>query len=83
MLDGIVLISGSDPRDPNFPQEYRHERLLPPYLLNGQIRPGFSLPNRDWAYKLGYQIVLKGTASTNMRIVLVGGKSPTFAVSRF
>jgi hypothetical protein len=74
MLDGSVVVSGSDPQDWSFPQEYRIERFSPPYLLNGQIRPGFTLPEKDWAYKLGYRIVLKGTASTNMKIVLVGGE---------
>jgi hypothetical protein len=77
MLDGSVLVSGSDPRDQRFPQEYRHERFIPPYLLNGQIRPGFTLPVRDWQYKLGYQINLKGTASQNMQIVLIGAASST------
>ena len=80
MLDASVLVSGSDPRDPNFPQEYRHERFLPPYLLNGLLRPGFSLPVRDWQYKLGYQITLKGTASRNMQVILVGGKSFLFCL---
>ena len=74
MLDGSVIVSGSDPQDVRFPQEYRHERFSPPYLLNGLIRPGFSLPVKDWVYKGGYQIILKGTASVNMKIVLIGGK---------
>jgi hypothetical protein len=79
MLDGSVIVSGSDPQDPRFPQEYRHERFSPPYLLNGQIRPGFTLPVKDWAYKGGYQIILKGTASVNMKIVLIGGKPPYYS----
>jgi hypothetical protein len=33
------------------------------------------LPVKDWAYKAGYQIILKGTASKNMKLVLVGGQS--------
>jgi hypothetical protein len=77
LLDGSVIVSGSDPQDLDFPQEYRHERFSSPYLLNGQIRPGFTLPpDKDWAYKGGYQIVLKGTASTNLKIILVGGEPP-------
>ena len=74
ILDGSVLVSGSDPQDWGFPQEYRIERFSPPYLLNGQIRPGFTLPGKDWVYKAGYRITLKGTASTNMKIVLIGGE---------
>jgi hypothetical protein len=77
MLDGSVIVSGSDPQDPDFPQEYRHERFSPPYLLTAQLRPGYTLPVKDWAYKLGYQIILKGTASTNMKLILVGGEPPS------
>jgi hypothetical protein len=78
MLDGSVLVSGSDPQDWSYPDEYRIERFSPPYLLNGQLRPGFTLPGKDWVYKAGYRITLKGTASTNMKIVLVGGELPAF-----
>jgi hypothetical protein len=74
MLDGSVIVSGSDPQDYNFPEEYRVERFSPPYLLNGQFRPAFTLPVKDWAYKIGYQINLKGSASSSMRIVLIGGE---------
>ena len=76
MVDGSVLVSGSDPQDWNYPEEYRIERFLPPYLLTGQLRPGFTLPVKDWVYKAGYRITLKGTASTNMKIILVGGELP-------
>ena len=78
LLDGSVIVSGSDPQDPNFPQEYRHERFSPPYMLLTQIRPSFTLSVKDWAYKGGYQIVLKGSASKNMKIILVGGESPSW-----
>jgi len=77
LLDGSVIVSGSDPEDPNFPQEYRHERFSPPYVLLNQLRPGYTLPVKDWAYKGGYQIILKGTASTNMKLILVGAQSST------
>ena len=75
MLDGSVIVSGSDPQDPRYPQEHRHERFSPPYLFTGQFRPAFTLPVKDWAYKSGYQINLKGSASANMKIVLIGGES--------
>jgi hypothetical protein len=35
--DASVLISGSDPLDPNFPEEYRIERYLPPYLTSDYL----------------------------------------------
>jgi hypothetical protein len=68
-------VSGSDPEDVRYPQEYRHERFSPPYLFNPGYRPAFVLPVKDWVYKAGYQIILKGTASMNMKIVLIGGES--------
>jgi hypothetical protein len=50
LLDGRVLISGSDPQDGVNPQEYRVETFTPPYLLSGKPRPTFTLQNRDWDY---------------------------------
>ncbi|AEO53498.1 glyoxal oxidase like protein [Thermothelomyces thermophilus ATCC 42464] len=50
LLDGRVLISGSNPEDGVNPEEYRVEVFLPPYLLAGKPRPTFTLENRDWAH---------------------------------
>ncbi|KXX74964.1 putative fungistatic metabolite [Madurella mycetomatis] len=50
LLDGRVLISGSNPEDGVNPEEYRVEVFLPPYLLSGMPRPTFDLPNKDWAW---------------------------------
>ncbi|KAL2168473.1 hypothetical protein VTG60DRAFT_7209 [Thermothelomyces hinnuleus] len=50
LLDGRVLISGSNPEDGVNPEEYRVEVFLPPYLLSGKPRPTFTLENRDWAH---------------------------------
>ncbi|PHH61538.1 hypothetical protein CDD81_275 [Ophiocordyceps australis] len=51
LLDGRVLVSGSDPQDGVNPQEYRVETFTPPYLLAGKPRPTFSLANQtDWQY---------------------------------
>lgn len=50
LLDGRVLISGSDPEDATYPEEYRVEVFSPPYLLGGKPRPTFTIANRDWAY---------------------------------
>ncbi len=50
LLDGRVLISGSDPADGVHPQEYRVEVFSPPYLLGGKTRPTFALTDTDWAY---------------------------------
>jgi hypothetical protein len=49
--DGRVLVSGSDPQDTRFPEEYRIEVFLPPYMLSGRPTPSYSISNTDWAYK--------------------------------
>ncbi|KAK4158470.1 putative fungistatic metabolite [Chaetomidium leptoderma] len=50
LLDGRVLISGSNPEDGVNPEEYRVEVFVPPYLLNGKPRPTFTIANKDWAW---------------------------------
>ncbi|KAK2590697.1 hypothetical protein QQS21_011621 [Conoideocrella luteorostrata] len=50
LLDGRVLVSGSDPQDGVNPQEYRVETFTPPYLKRGLPRPSFTVANKDWAY---------------------------------
>jgi hypothetical protein len=79
LLDGRVLISGSDPQDGVNPQEYRVETFLPPYLLNGLPRPSFTIQNKDWAYgQTGIQITLGGTAKNGaLTASLLGSVSST------
>ncbi|KAF7860407.1 hypothetical protein EAF04_008533 [Stromatinia cepivora] len=49
--DGRVLVTGSDPQDPRYPQEYRVEVFIPPYLLGGVTQPDFTLKNgNDFGY---------------------------------
>ena len=72
--DGRVIVSGSDPRDSTYPQEYRHETFSPPYL-NGGIRPGFQVGNNQWAYGKKYAIKVKSPSMANIKISLVGGKT--------
>ncbi len=75
LQDGRVLVSGSDPEDPNFPQEYRVEVFLPPYLLSGLARPSYSIQNTDWAYGESVQIVITQGAATG--VSLIGAQSST------
>ena len=58
LQDGRVLISGSDPEDPNFPQEYRNEVFMPPYLLSGAARPSYDIDysQKDWSYGQSYTV---------------------------
>jgi hypothetical protein len=73
--DGSVIVSGSDPEDPNYPQEYRHERFSPPYLLSGAQRPAFAVGNSNWSYGGTYAIKVKSASMLNLSISLVGGKN--------
>jgi hypothetical protein len=75
--DGSVLVSGSDPRDPNYPQEYRHEKFSPPYLLSGARRPAYGLGSNNWAYGTKYAIKVKSPSMANLRISLIGATSST------
>jgi len=80
--DGRVLISGSDPEDPRFPQEFRVEVYVPPYLSNGLQQPEFTIENTDWAYGGQYTInvnLFQGTTGT-MRVSLMGGTYLLFEV---
>ena len=73
--DGRVLVTGSDPEDPRFPQEFRVEVYTPPYLSNGLQQPNFTIAETDWAYGGQYTITVnlfQGTTST-MRVSLMGG----------
>lgn len=75
--DGRVLVSGSDPRDPNYPQEYRHEIFYPPYLLAGAQRPALAVGNNNWNYGGKYAIKVKSRSMANIRISLIGATSST------
>ena len=73
--DGRVLVSGSDPQTPGYPEELRLEVYIPPYLNQGLQQPQFTITETDWAYSGQYSIVVtlfQGTTS-NMRVSLVAG----------
>lgn len=78
--DGRVLVTGSDPEDTRFPQEYRVEVFLPPYLLNGATQPNFTLANgNDFGYGdvITINAILhQGTPST-VRISLMAAVGAT------
>ncbi|KAB8297713.1 hypothetical protein EYC80_001520 [Monilinia laxa] len=78
--DGRVLVTGSDPEDSRFPQEYRVEVFLPPYLLNGATQPNFTLANgNDFGYGdvIAINAILyQGTPST-VRISLMAAVGAT------
>ena len=78
LLDGRVLVTGSDPQDGKHDQEYRVEVFNPPYLLKGLPRPTFTLPVIDWANGEEYTFTL-GTVPQNgaIEVSLLGAVSST------
>jgi hypothetical protein len=81
MDDGRVLVSGSDPQDPNFPQEYRYEVFLPPYLLSGAAQPTFSLSQKDWDWEANYAFTLTSSSGGAIKVSLLGSESSTHGSS--
>jgi hypothetical protein len=79
LLDGRVLISGSNPEDGKNPEEYRVEVFLPPYLLSGKPRPTFSITNKDWAHgQTGIPFTLGAPAQNGeITVTLLGSVSST------
>jgi hypothetical protein len=77
MQDGRVLVSGSDPQDSRYPEEYRVEVFLPPYILSGAARPTFTIQTTDWAYSGTYQIQVTSGSMANIKISLLGMVSAT------
>ena len=75
--DGSVLVSGSDPEDPRFPQEYRVERYVPPYINAGLQQPSFEIVDNktDWAYgeTVTISVTLHQGSTDGMRVSLIGG----------
>ncbi|KAK3940061.1 glyoxal oxidase-like protein [Diplogelasinospora grovesii] len=79
LLDGRVLISGSDPEDGVNPEEYRIEVFVPPYLLNGKPRPTFTIANKDWSWgQAGIPFTLGGAPQNGaITVTLLGAVSST------
>lgn len=84
MPDGSVLVSGSDSQTawPNgtqwkYPQEFRLELFLPPYLTDGRVKPTYTIVNKDWAYEQNYQVVITSGSTANIRFSLVAATSST------
>ena len=82
--DGRVLVSGSDPQTDNpdgtvkYPEEFRIEVYIPPYLNQGFTQPTFSIAVTDWTYSGVFTItnvkLFQGTTAT-MRVSLIAGAS--------
>jgi hypothetical protein len=76
LQDGRVLVSGSDPNPDGgpFPEEYRIEVYVPPYLATGLKQPSFNITQTDWAYGGQFQITNVITPqNAGTRISLLAG----------
>lgn len=80
------MISGSDPETnnpdgtPKFPEEFRIEVYIPPYLNEGRTQPSLNITQNDWAYGGNYPITVTlhhGTTDT-MRVSLIAGQAMVF-----
>jgi Domain of unknown function (DUF1929) len=81
LQDGRVLVSGSDPEDVRFEQEYRVEVFMPPYLLSGARQPEFTIVNNQTSYGYGETITLnvkqyQGTAG-DVKVSMMAADSST------
>jgi hypothetical protein len=77
LLDGRVLISGSNPEDDVNPEEYRVEIFVPPYLLNGKPRPSFTIVDKDWAHNDVVSFTLGSAPVGAITASLLGSVSST------
>lgn len=71
--DGRVLVTGSDPQDPEFPEEHRVEVYVPPYLTDGRSQPTYTIGQTDWAYSSSHSITVTSSTgpTSSMRVSLV------------
>ncbi|KAF2205966.1 copper radical oxidase [Delitschia confertaspora ATCC 74209] len=76
MDDGRVLVSGSDPQDVRFVEEYRVEVFIPPYLMGDPVRPNISISEnqKDWNYGGSYTFI---TTQAISKVSLLGSHSST------
>jgi len=82
LSDGRVMVSGSDPQDPDHPQEYRIEVYVPPYLVDGRIQPQIqALPITDWVHGQVYTITLQLSQTGPIRFSLLGAVASTHGSS--
>ena len=85
LTDGRILVSGSDPQtylpdgSEKFPEEFRVEVYVPPYLTDGRTKPTYSIVDKDWQYGQTYDInvnLFQGSTA-DMRVSLIAATSST------
>ena len=74
--DGRILVSGSDPQTPGFPEEMRIEVYVPPYLNQGIRQPEYNISETDFGYSQTFEItgvqVFHGSIA-NVKVSLIAG----------
>lgn len=91
LLDGRVLVSGSDPTGQlgdvlpedtvDFPEEFCVEVFTPPYLLSGLPRPTFTLTNTEWSYGESVTFAITSGSTANIKVSLIGAVASTYGNS--
>ncbi|KAE9389021.1 galactose oxidase [Gymnopus androsaceus JB14] len=78
--DGRILVSGSDPQTPGFPEEMRIEVYVPPYLNQGITQPTYNISKTDFGYNQQFTItnvkVFHGAVSS-IKVSMVAAVSST------
>ncbi|KAJ3775846.1 hypothetical protein FB446DRAFT_723514 [Lentinula raphanica] len=78
--DGRILVSGSDPQTPGFPEEMRIEVYVPPYLNQGIRQPEYNISETDFGYSQTFEItnvqVFHGSIA-NVKVSLIAATSST------
>ena len=83
--DGRVLVSGSDPQTylpdgtEKYPEEFRVEVYVPPYLSEGKTQPTFTIANTHWDYGQTNHITVNlfQGSTANLKVSLVAATSST------
>jgi hypothetical protein len=77
LLDGRILITGSDPQDGKHPQEMRVEVFTPPYLFSDKRRPSFTITDKDWEHGHVASFTLGAAPIGKIQVSLLGAVSST------
>ncbi|KAI0018314.1 putative glyoxal oxidase [Xylariomycetidae sp. FL0641] len=74
LLDGRLLVTGSDPEDGVHPEEMRVEVFTPPYLLSDKPRPSFTVADTDWSYgeQVAFTLGAPPPAGAAIQVSLLG-----------
>lgn len=77
LLDGRVLVSGSDPEGAPYVQEYRVEVFIPPYLMGNAAQPAYQINNGKTSYGYSDTISITMLSGAAAKVSLMSAVSST------